>query len=323
MRQYQRVIVLCPAGTISGGPEALHQFAGMLRAKGVDAAIVYYPAAPLANPVPTPYQHYDVAIRHAIEDDPTTVIVIPEVVTSLAWKFPLAKKAIWWLSIDNYFKWQHFNPGPSVFASRSDLVHLCQSHYAYDFLAHRGVRPLLMLTDFLTEDAFLPGQAAAAARLPLVAYNPKRASRSLERLMAQTSNHVWLPLQNMDKTELSEVLRTVRLYVDFGSHPGRDRIPREAALCGAVVITGRKGSAGFTEDMPLPERFRLDEKITSFEKQAFELITRLLASDSEFSEASAEQERYRDWIRSNKRAFEAEVNEFIATMQLHGNGRSR
>ncbi len=314
MKQRRRVFVLCPADTISGGPEALHQLAGALRAKGVDAAMVYYPAAPAGNPVPVPYRQYDVAVRHTIEDDTATVVVIPEVVTSVAWKFPLSKKAIWWLSIDNYFKWQHLNAGPSVFAPRPDLVHLCQSHYAYDYLMHRAVQPLLMLTDFLTPDVFSPGKAAG--RLPVAAYNPRRGSESLQWLMAQTGDHVWLPLQNMDKAELSEILRTVRLYVDFGSHPGRDRIPREAALCGAVVVTGRKGSAGFRADMPLPERFRLDEQAVDFEARALALIDELLESETAFLAASFEQECYRDWIRCSRKVFEAEVDAFVAEMRL-------
>jgi hypothetical protein len=314
MNQRPRIYVLCPAATVTGGPEALHQFAGLLRAKGVDAAMVYYPSAPIANPVPIPYQKYNVAVAHTIEDGAATVIVIPEVVTDVASMFPLSRKAVWWLSVDNYFESRRFSPDQSVFIPRPDLVHLCQSHYAYDYLMRRQVKPLLMLSDFLTEDVFSPGEVTR--RPPVAAYNPRKPSQSLLRIMAQTNDRTWLPLQNMDKGQISQVLRAVRLYVDFGPHPGRDRIPREAALCGAVVVTGRRGSAGFAQDMPLPEQFRLDEQMADFETRAVTLINGLLGSETAFQEASAEQEPYRDWVRANKKAFQTEVDAFIAAMHL-------
>jgi len=33
-----------------------------------------------------------------------------------------------------------------------------------------------------------------------------------------------------------------QVYIDFGHHPGQDRLPREAVQCGCVVITGKRGS---------------------------------------------------------------------------------
>jgi hypothetical protein len=307
-----KIFILCPAATISGGPEALHQLGGALRNKNVDAAIVYYPAAQQAHQVPAPYRHYGVAVSPMVEDDPASVVVIPEVATSLAWRFPNARKAIWWLSVDNYFKWQHINPGPSVFDPRPDLVHLCQSRYAHDFLAGRGVGPLLMLTDFLTTDVFTSGPVSG--RLPVVAYNPKKAPETTQRLIARHSGRVWLPLENLSQQTLAELLCEVRIYADFGPHPGRDRIPREAALCGAVVITGRKGAAAFPTDMPLPERFRLDEQLPDFEAHAITLLDELLGSDAAFLEASEHQATYRRWIGENKATFLTEIDGFIAAL---------
>ena len=314
-----RVFILCPAGAISGGPEALHQLGGALRARGVAAAMVYYPTGP-RHEVPAPYRHYGVAVSPGVADEADSVIVIPEVITSLAWRFPLARKAVWWLSVDNYFKWQQLNPGPSVLQPRPDLVHLCQSEYARDFLQRRGVGPRLMLTDFLTAAVFRAGPAAG--RLPAVAFNPKKAPQTTQRLMAAGSGRVWLPLEGLDKESLAEVLRQVRVYVDFGPHPGRDRIPREAALCGAVVVTGRRGAAAFGADVPIPERFRLDEA-ADFDARALGLIDELLRSDAAFLEASEQQGDYRTWIDGNRDAFMREVDGFIATMGLLSGGSSR
>jgi hypothetical protein len=312
------VFILCPAGAVSGGPEALHQLAATLRTRSVAASIVYYATGPNRPVVPVPYRRYDVAVSATVNDDPDAVVVIPEVVTSLAWTFPRAQKAIWWLSVDNYFKWQHCNPGPDILAPLPDIAHLCQSAYALDFLTRQQARPLLMLTDFVAADDFTP--APAAGRLPVVAYNPKKAPDTMQRLMAQDRGIIWLPLQGLDKATLADLLRQVRLYVDFGPHPGRDRIPREAALCGAVVITGRRGAAGFASDVPLPERFRLDETTAEFECRALGLIDSLLHSEAAFLAASAQQDAYRDWIRASEIRFSAEVDSFVAAMARTGDG---
>lgn len=310
-----RVFILCPAATISGGPEALHQLCAALRAKGVDAAMVYYPAQ---CPVPEPYRHYGVAVSPGVVDVPESVVVIPEVVTSIALRFPNARKAVWWLSVDNYFKWLHRNPGPSVFEPRPDLLHLCQSQYAHDFLAGRGVGPLLMLTDYLTTDVFVP--RPLSGRLPLVAYNPKKAPETTQALISRDARQIWMPLENLSKSALADLLGEVRLYVDFGPHPGRDRIPREAALCGAVVITGRRGAAGLAADVPLPDRFRLDERRSEFEAEATSLIAEMLHGEAAFLAAAEEQAGYRNWIGRNHQVFLAQVDDFIATMSVHPAG---
>lgn len=306
-----RVDILCPAGSISGGPEALHQFCGALRDRGVDAAMVYYGGTGVSR-VPPQYTYCRAAVRNKAADDPETVIVVPEVATSLIWRFPAARKVIWWLSVDNYFKWQHLNPGPSVLTPRQDVMHLCQSHYASEFLVRAGASPVLMVSDYLTPGSFPLG--AAGGRVPAIAYNPRRSSDMQQQLLAAPGGRAWVALEGLDKPSLAQLLRQVRLYVDFGQHPGRDRLPREAAASGAVIITGRRGAAGFDNDLPLPVRFRLDEGDPGFQPRALALIDSLLASDTHFLQAWEDQRSYRAWIDSNAAAFAAEVDAFLAAL---------
>jgi hypothetical protein len=140
--------------------------------------------------------------------------------------------------------------------------------------------------------------------------------------MAAGGGRVWLPLEGLDKESLAEVLRQVRVYVDFGPHPGRDRIPREAALCGAVVVTGRRGAAAFAADVPIPERFRLDEAAVGFDARALGLIDELLRSDAAFLEAWEQQAGYRRWIGGDREVFLREVDGFVAAMGLSSGGSS-
>lgn len=97
-----KVYVYCPAGYVSGGPEALHQLANKALATGVDAKMVYFPHESDQS-TPTPFKCYNVEVADAATDDEDSVIVVPETKTDMAYKFKHAKVVIWWLSIDNYF----------------------------------------------------------------------------------------------------------------------------------------------------------------------------------------------------------------------------
>jgi hypothetical protein len=66
----------------------------------------------------------------------------------------------------------------------------------------------------------------------------------------------------MSKYQIIELLKSSKVYIDFGNHPGRDRIPREAAILGNCVITNLKGSAGFYNDITINKEY----KITNIEE---------------------------------------------------------
>ncbi len=75
-----------------------------------------------------------------------------------------------------------------------------------------------------------------------------------------------------------------------------DRLPREAALAGCVVITNREGAANFDDDVPLPSIFKFAQfnvdKICS-------LIKESCTKHGEYANANAKTkklEKYREWI---------------------------
>lgn len=55
----------------------------------------------------------------------------------------------------------------------------------------------------------------------------------------------WVPLIGMTTEEMRSCMSKSKVYIDFGNHPGKDRIPREAAISGCIVITGKRGAAAF------------------------------------------------------------------------------
>ena len=50
------------------------------------------------------------------------------------------------------------------------------------------------------------------------------------------------------------------IYVEFGNNPGNDRLPREAACVGCIVLAKRAGGSAYFEDMPLDDRFKFNEQ---------------------------------------------------------------
>ena len=51
-----------------------------------------------------------------------------------------------------------------------------------------------------------------------------------------------------------------KVYIDFGNHLGKDRIPREVAS-GCCIITGKTGADKYKEDVYIGEKFKFDEAI--------------------------------------------------------------
>jgi hypothetical protein len=314
-----KVQILCPAGAITGGPEALHQLAHTARSLGADARMVYVDARDQAGhtEVPAPYRIYDVPVATAIDDSPGTLIVVSETDTRLLRKIRRARQALWWLSVDNYFadlaqrkkkriRWLTGHR-PLDLSTPDKALHLAQSAYAQDFLARHGRQNALMLTDYLRDDFIAQANRAvdASRRMGRVAFNPKKGIEVTQQLIAALGERVqFVPLQGMTPAQVIDTLQQCAVYIDFGHHPGRDRFPREAALCGACIVTGRRGSAAFEADVPVPGRYKFDEAAADFVQSAAACIESLAQDPARHA---ADFEPYRQRILQQKALFRDEV----------------
>lgn len=269
--------IVCPKRVVTGGPEAMHQLGAALIAAGHRAEMVYWPIA-RENQTPDKFKPYGVPVSTELPDRPEVVVVLPEVNTKRVWAFKRARVLIWWLSVDQHFwaqqptKWTRRAKQwlrtrlPSqreyAFQPKANLQHAWQSEYARRFLVERGVAAPLALTDYIAP-TLVPEEAEIAVdgRQDLVLFNPLKGKAFTEQLRAACADAPWqfVPLQGYTPAELRALFGRAKVYIDFGEHPGRDRIPREAAACGCVVVTGRRGSAANPVDVPLDERYKVDE----------------------------------------------------------------
>jgi hypothetical protein len=122
--------------------------------------------------------------------------------------------------------------------------------------------------------------------------------------------------ERISPEEVRELLQQAKIYMDFGPHPGMDRLPREAALAGCAVVTNRAGAAGFEEDVPLPGKYKLKE----FDVDA---IHRLLVDLKEnFEERTGDYDEYRSWIQSQPERMELCVDKLLDELVTRREGGS-
>jgi hypothetical protein len=323
MPRYTRVLVICPGNAMTAGPEALHQLVADLNRLGQPAEMVYHPFDRRFEP-PAPYRRYAVPVgTHA--EEPGTLIVFPEIFTMQALRAKGAEVAVWWMSVNNFTGvrygrpwrdrlryWKYLLKGKRPWGgvpALAHLGHLAQSDYARGFLAGDGIAAK-MLSDPIpvyTEPAYvqaLPARLRAAQRADTILYNPTKGAQFTARLMAAYPQWKFRPLRGLDREQLAQAFLEAKLYMDFGHHPGKDRLPREAALHGCCVITARHGSAANPVDVPIPERYKLDVKDPAFVQRFGQVAGDVLAN---FEGCTREFDAYRAVIQREQQEFDRHI----------------
>lgn len=110
------------------------------------------------------------------------------------------------------------------------------------------------------------------------------------------------------------MLLKAKVYIDFGPHPGMDRLPREAALCGCCVITNRQGAAAFHKDVPIPPQFKIDVRendinASQYLDETFAVIKECVNS---YDSMCGNFDDYRSWIRKQKDEMQRCVETFLS-----------
>lgn len=285
-----KLVVVCPAGAVTGGPEALHQLVhtANLEESG-SAAMLYWPFTQM-HETPAPYVKYGVPHVGRDQVPESAVVVLPEIWPEMAFTFR-NRCALWWLSVDNFGSHGQQN------LERISL-HLCQSEYAWRFTEGFGER--LMLTDWVEVEP------VEVSRVSRVVVNPAKDAGWLTEFKKLAGFPI-VELRGFDRRGVAEVLRGSTVYVDFGRHPGRDRLPREAAAAGCVVFSTRLGSAVFERDMPLPDWYKFDALDEVLEKVGQVVDGRTSAWD--------QQAKYRSWVFENKMWFQSEVRALLSVVE--------
>lgn len=254
------VLVMCPSKVATGGVESLHKFAYELnKIDGMNVKMWY--VGERVNPQPAEYACYNMDYVTSFPKDYRDVIIVPEIwannITDGFYRNCIV--AVDWAGVDVYY-WNNEVRVQGQFLKRRDAFHLSQMQYAVDHLTGLGVNPdkILRISDVLHEDFY--AKYKERERNNVILYNPVKVTDYQKAVMnkARDEGLMFKPIENMTRKQVIQTLRQAKLYLDLGVFSGRERIPREAAMCGCCVITSRTGAAAYYEDVSIIDKYRFD-----------------------------------------------------------------
>lgn len=332
--KHTKIYVHCPAGVVTGGAELLHQLVSYLREHGKDAYIVYF--GEYSHAVPSDYAKYTIAIAENIEDAGCNIEVFYEGIYDVVERYKNTQKFLWWISVDNFFycaqsylnpldlyhfdhrlgkywiwKWfkrsvkhriNYFNKLLSIDKLvKLNVVCGYQAEYIQHFLINNGFQEVVPLKDYINTDHC---QSYDIYRKEdIILYNPTKGYEFTKKLIEAAPDLQWVPLRGFTRAQLKDVMQRAKLYIDFGNHPGKDRLPRECAMNGCCVITGKRGSAGFFEDVSLVPKYKFDERTTDLK----DILDAIRWTLEDYEEAINDFSYYRSAISAEKGEFEEQI----------------
>ncbi|MCI8957510.1 MAG: hypothetical protein HFG62_00010 [Lachnospiraceae bacterium] len=325
------IYVVCPYYNKTGGTELAHQLVYTICKLGGKAEITYYgdkDARKEINPAFLQYTKKYVDISQ-IEDSKHNIIVLPEIRPDLADGMKNIQKCVWWMSVDNFLKRdgvqgfvnyygvlrtiRHIFLGHVQFKRYKflpDVTHLYQSEYAHQFLTQNGVTKCHRLSDYINKIYLEDDQTFDLEnRKNQVLYNPKKGFAFTKKIMQATPDLTWIPIQNMTTEEVHRLLKESKVYVDFGNHPGKDRFPREAAISMCCIITGKRGSAKYYQDIPISDAYKFEDK----DENVAAIAGQIRKCLNEYKKMACDFQVYRDFIYSEPMLFENDVKELFIT----------
>ncbi|MEN9755409.1 MAG: hypothetical protein RLZ07_1791 [Pseudomonadota bacterium] len=309
-------MLLCPH-VVTGGPEAIHQLSDAILGFGGEVIVAYYGnqvglsvednginCAFSGNPTPQPYRDYRAIVASRIPLTERSLVLYPESVLSWAAASRPFNVGIWWVSVDNAIvkaPQLAYDFHRNAFLSRPNLIHYFQSAYAHDYLIKGGARQIFPLADYINQrylDA--PRQAP---RDQSITYFPRKGGALASVFFDSHPDLNRIPIENMPAEAVHETLLKSQIYIDFGHHPGKDRIPREAAMSGNVVFLHERGAAAFHLDHPL-DRFFLFTSADVSNGSLYERVRKVLAEPEKFF---ASQSTYHSRIYFEREEFLTQV----------------
>lgn len=306
-----KIYIICPAYVATGGVELIHQFQYKLNMLGFEAYIYFMNVEEGKNPVLSQYKKYNVKRTNKIEDSEDNIIVFPEIYIDYAAQFRKVKKAVWWMSVD----FAHGDEAAFQYLwDNKDIMHLVQSQYALDFVKKQGVCDdrIKWLSDYINSEYLHVKKVSSADRGPIVLFNPRKGFDMTAKIIQESRGNIrWIALTGFTPEALRKLMQESKVYIDFGNHPGRDRIPREASMCGCLVITNRKGAAANPVDVLIDDKYKFDESYST--KEIVDTIIKLI------TEYDDRAEEYTPYIKRTAREFQGfEVDLYRVFCELLG-----
>jgi len=319
-----KIIIFCPPKKVTGGPEALHQLSNKLYELGFNNVFMHY-VPKKANAKAVNYNIYRTQEIHSFEDHPDNILIIPESMTFLIKKYPQSQKIIWWLSVDFYkilmdyrVRKQSFitklfynqNDKEYHFEALPNVYQWAQSYRSSVYLKDHGIpeSQIDFVCDYINP-IFLENKEPIQKDLnnKTILYNPKKGKKEISELIKASPDLQWIPIQNMNASQIKELMSKSLLYVDFGENPGRDKMLRESVSQDCCIISGKNGSSAFYEDLMIPEEYKFEfteSKIPAIVEKIKEVLNNYPQHIQQFRV-------YKDMVLNEETTFEKKLQEIF------------
>ena len=324
------IYIFAPAFSKTGGPELLHQLYFNLKKKLNNVILVYY-GDEIAKGIHPSFKKYtnSFILEDNVIDDKLNVVIVPEVCTNKLYKYKNIRKIVWWTSVDNYLidkssTYRLKNKGiisalkmliKNIFHSKkcqasikyiksNVVLNFVQSMYAQKFLELNGINKIYHLSDYINDEYF-KNTLNYTKKEDIVCYNPKKGYCFTKKIISRAPKNIkFIPIINMNDNKVIETFKLAKIYIDFGNHPGKDRMPREAAILGCCVITNYRGSAFFHDDVPISDKYKFVDKNCNLNN----IINKIIFCLNEYELIRNDFSNYLNFISSEKKLFIEELN---------------
>ena len=329
----KRVVIICPAYLISGGPENLCQMYAALKKLGYEVYCFWVNPLDISNSIVKKHENgvtylcknSDVFVNSVYQKkynvnylnkdlllDEETLVILPEIWSDFIFFFEKSKKAIAWLSI-SYLNVDNLSQICTSLIKENKLgilecLHLAQAPWIQKVLRSWGADSLL-IGDYISGRFFIDNSMDNTKNKAekLITFFPRKGGNLARIFVNKYPDLDYVKLENFTEDEMIFVLDMAKIYIDFGYFPGKDRIPREAILRNCVIFIHNKGCASDIESFPIDDYFRFSEQdITDGT-----LYNKVQTALADYKNMKKLQESFKEQIYQEKDLFEARIKEFV------------
>jgi len=179
-----------------------------------------------------------------------------------------------------------------------------QSFYGQSFVRGQLNRDAFIVTDY---PRAMPSVMDVPRQSNLVTYNGAKGQWKIKELQALLPRVEFRPIQGMSFDEVCRTLGASALYVEIGHLPGRDRLPREAALLGTPTVLLARGAGFCWDDFPIGVDYRIPYTVDWAQHMA-PVITSALEDPQAIRQT---QESFRAWVEGEKGRYDQAVDEWV------------
>ena len=318
---FKKIYIYCPTTqTATGGTELLHQLSYKLTMFHCENYLIYNGIYE-NSPIQKAFSKYNCSVASSVDDSRDNLLIVPETGIKFLYSFKNIKKSIWWESVDNYTgsrkqKTDFLRYLRNTYRFLHDrknfknIIHFVQSQYAREWLeTYWDVKQelIISLSDYLS-DAFINNAITSNIKKnDIVFYNPKKGFEFTTKIIQAMPKTSFVPIKNMTSDQVANLMLEGKIYIDFGNHPGKDRMPREAAISKCIIITGKMGAAANSVDIPIDEKY----KIPSKDENIFDIVKLIKQSLINYECYVNDFAVYRSLIMKEEEEFEKQIFSFF------------